>query len=203
MVRLYIVSINIIYIIKDRYEYRMPTYEEAAEDRFTDASTVSIAGIALDFEGERRIASKSCTPIANCVMDVRDGEIVWDCSSSFVWISQDDILDRSRTGQRSTEGEEIEEFRLRPDAGVIVESTTLLTAGRVSQLAKLVEDMGGDAEDLDYLFQEAPKLPNVRIPGPAGSLWNAFRLGYEIGKAADKEFDLSDKLSDLLVDIFD
>lgn len=180
----------------------MAEYAALQAERFVSATTSTISGIPVDVDDEREVFGRSLVPIIPCFCVHDAPEHPCTCGGPTIWIFEDDIFEESGSDRRSADGEKIVDYRVRPEARVIAEATVPLRAsGVVDRLEGSGVVTEGDG-DLEWLFQEKEDLPDVKLPGLAGKLWDAFEVGWEIGQWLDDEFDLSDKISDWLHDWF-
>jgi hypothetical protein len=96
----------------------MATYEQARANKFRTAASETITGIDLTAPESSQLAESEYQPMQLCLC-VTDP---CDCGGPIIWIKPDDIYGRDATGRSNRAGEEVGEFRINPDATVLVES---------------------------------------------------------------------------------
>jgi hypothetical protein len=94
------------------------TYEQARANEFTEAASQKITGIDLSIAEDSPLVQGGRTPIQLCLC-VTDP---CDCPGPIIWINPDDIHSRASTERSNRAGEDVTEFKIDPDATVLVES---------------------------------------------------------------------------------
>lgn len=104
----------------------MASYEEARLNEFTAAATKTITGVSLEpAEQSPLISSVGRIPVKLCICVTEP----CPCDGPIIWMEEGDILQRVTTERRTTAGEELQDFKIKLDATVLVESVVRMKAG--------------------------------------------------------------------------
>jgi hypothetical protein len=108
----------------------MATYEQARLNEFKAAAGHTFSGVELDIAEDSPLAEGGRIPIHLCLCVTEP----CDCPGPIIWTLPGDILSRESTERTNQAGEFVSEFKIDPDATVLVESVvrakaTALQAG--------------------------------------------------------------------------
>jgi hypothetical protein len=107
----------------------MATYQDARANEFTAAATQSLTGIDLDLpKNSPLVVEPGYRPIRYCVCVTEP----CDCEGPIIWINPDDIHSQEDTDRTNRAGDHVVEFRIDPDATVLVESVVRAKASALS-----------------------------------------------------------------------
>ena len=96
----------------------MATYEQARANEFNTAASHMVSGVELDIADDSPLAEGGRRPIHMCQCVIEP----CDCPGPIIWVHPDDILSQESTQRTNRAGEYVSEFRIDPDATVLVES---------------------------------------------------------------------------------
>jgi hypothetical protein len=96
----------------------MATYQEARANEFTEAATHTISGVDLALPEDSSFGASGYRPIQLCVCVTEP----CDCPGTIIWIKPGDIHSQETTERSNRAGDYVVDFKIDPDATVLVES---------------------------------------------------------------------------------
>lgn len=106
----------------------MDTYETARARQFTAAATTRVIGSGLAASDDARGGPPGHTPHMFCLCVTEPCNCPPD---PIVWVQDSDILETLPTQRRTSEGDQLNEYVLRSDATVLVESVRPMSVGLI------------------------------------------------------------------------